>query len=284
MKKLFLKLFVPAAFIVVLAGCQKMTRPALGNYPGDKTVTPATALRFYVPFDSFSTAASQLNIRFMDSISGYPCFFPDKSVTAIAGARGTGFNASSSYFLTYYNSNDFVATAQSFTVAFWEKRNGKPDGDAQFAFSIPSDNGYWAGASMFVLFDHQGAGATDDSAVIKMDVVDKNVNDNWFEWSGSTRVKGIQNNAWHHIAFVYDATTSTMTLYVDGVKNPATRTWGTHGGANMDAAKATGFKLGGRPKEDLGWGKNWRGGLDQFRLYNAALSATDIAALYNGRQ
>lgn len=272
--------FIPFFILALAIGCQKMSRPALGDYPADQTVTPSSALRFYVPFDSSDAKGSQLNIRFKDSISGYPCFFPDKSVTSIAGARGTAYNASSSFFLTYYNSNDFVSSAQSFTVAFWEKRNGRPDGDAQFAFSVPSSNGYWAGASMFVLFDHQGAGATNDSAVVKMDVIDKNVGDNWFQWDGTSRIKGIQDNNWHHLAFVYDATTSTMKLYVDGVVNARTQSWGTHGGANMDGSKATSFKLGGRPKEDLGWGKNWRGGLDQFRLYNSALTASDVQNLF----
>lgn len=282
-----IKIFLPTilAIALVIVSCQKMDRPALpSDYPTDHTATPTTSLRFFVSFDSLSDADKQLNIRFKDTISGYPSFFPDASITSITGIRNKGYYSTSGYFLQYYNTNDFVSTAQSFTVAFWEKRDGRPNGDAQFPFAFPSSNGYWAATSMFVLFDHQGAGATNDSAVIKMDVVDKNLNDNWFTWDGTHRIYGIQDNNWHHIAFVYDATSSILSLYIDGAKNAYTQQWGTHGGANMDAGKVTGFNLGGRPTENLGWGKSWMGGLDQFRLYNAALSAAEVASLYTNKQ
>lgn len=275
---------IVALLITAAVGCQKMDRPELGDYPKDTPVTPTTSLRFFLPFDSTSPDDKQINIRFKDSISGYPSFFPNSSISIVPGVKGTAFQGTSSTVLKYINTNDFVATAQSFTVAFWAKRNGRPEGDAQFAFAIPSSNGHWAGTTMMLLFDHGGAGATNANAVLKFVVVDKNMADVWFEWAGdNNKVPGIQDNNWHHLAFVYDATTSGMTLYVDGVKHPHVPKWGTHGAANMDASKVTGFNLGGRPKEDLGWGKSWDGGLDQFRLYNAALSAAEIKALFDSK-
>jgi hypothetical protein len=87
------------------------------------------------------------------------------------------------------------------------------------------------------------------------------------------------------MAFVYDATTSTMTLYVDGTANANKQTWGTHGAANMDASKITGLDIGGmRNIPNMGWGQSWDGGLDQFRLYSKALSASEVSALYVGKQ
>lgn len=281
--KNIIKAILLALPILVIIGCQKMERPVLGSYPKDTDVNPTTPLRFYVNFDSTTTADKQINIRFKDSISGYPCFFPDNSIEIVQGIRGTAYNCTSGKFLQYYNTNDFVATAQSFTVAFWEKRNGMPNGEAEFPFAIPSSNGHWAGTCMMLLFDHAGAGATNDLAVLKYVIVDKTGGDTWLTWEGSNKITGIQNNNWHHLAFAYDATTSAMTLYVDGVANAWKPTWGTHGGANMDGSKATGFNLGGRPKEDLGWGRSWKGGLDQFRLYNKALSASEVQALYAGK-
>ncbi|WP_276500110.1 LamG domain-containing protein [Terrimonas pollutisoli] len=263
-----------------------MDRPLLASdYPVDHTVTPTTPLRFYVPFDSTDKSQSQINIRFMDSISGYPSLLPDQSVTAIAGIRGTAYNSSSS-FVQYLHTNDFVATAQSFTVAFWFKHDGVPnDGQAQFVFALPSTIGHWSGGTMFLLLDHPGAGATNELAVLKFVAVDKNNADGWFEWKDANRIPGIQDNNWHHLAFVYDQVSSKMTLYIDGTAHSYTPDWwgGSHGGINMDATKAGTLKIGGRPKEDLGWGKSFLGGLDQFRLYNTALTAAEVANLYNGK-
>lgn len=287
MKKLFLKLFIPAAFLVAVAGCQKMKRPDLGNFPADKTVTPTTALRFYVPFDSVSSASSQLNIRFMDSISGYPCFFPASGIKAIPGIKGTAYSGTNSTFLNYYNSNDFAQTASSFTIAFWEKRNGIPKGNASFVFTIPSSNGQWGsyGFSMFLLFDW-GTWTPTSDAIVKFYMVDDNCKcDTWLTWEGGNKVPGVQDNNWHHMAFVYDATTSKLTLYVDGVANPNVPQWGSHGAEKIDGSKVTGLNIGGNTNiKDMGWGQNWDGGLDQFRMYNKALTAAEVAALYNGKQ
>jgi len=274
-------LMVPVA-VVVISSCQKMTRPALGDYPQDHTVTPTTSLRFFASFDSTSPEDKQINIRFKDSISSYPSFFPAASISYTTGVHGTAYEGPSDAYLSYVNANDFISTAKSFTVAFWEKRNGAPVGNAAFVFDFPSSNGHWTVSSLFLLFDWSNP-ANNDSAILKLHVVDKDVNEGWLTWEGPNRVKGIQDNKWHHLAFVYDATTSKVTLYVDGVANSNVPQWDNHGAANMDASKLKGFSLGGKNVKDLGWGQDWGGELDQFRLYNAALSAAEVQALYNGK-
>ena len=262
--------------VIGISGCQKMDRPALGNYVKDAN-PPGGPLKFYVAFDG--TTSNPL-MNGVDSIrANFPADNPFTSITGISGhaVQGDGVKV-----IKYAGANDFISTAQSFTIACWEKRNGAPQGNASFFFNIPSSNKYWANTSMFGLFDW---GTVNDSAIIKVDVVDVNMNDNWFQWTGSNRIKGIMDNNWHHIAFVYDATTSVMTLYVDGVANSYTQSWGSHGGANMDVTKATGFDIGGnRGIKDLGWGQSWDGALDQFRLYSKALSAAEVAALYANKQ
>jgi hypothetical protein len=137
---------------------------------------------------------------------------------------------------------------------------------------------------MLGLFDW---GTNNDSAVLKIDCIDANVTDNWFQWLGPTAVHGIMDNQWHHIAFVYDAGSSVMTLYVDGVANPNTQSWGSHGAANMDNSMITEFDIGGNSQiPNLGWGQNWETGnmLDQFRLYSIALTSDQVKALYTNKQ
>jgi len=264
-------------FIAALGfmACNKPERPALGNYPKDSN-PPGGPLKFFAAFDGTSTPA-------MNGVDSIRANFPaDNPFTQIDGVSGKAVEGDGIKVIKYSGPNDFASTAGSFTVAFWEKRNGAPQGNAAFVFNIASTNKYWANSSMFALFDW---GTVDDSAIIKFDCVDVNLGDNWFQWQGNQRVPGIMDNQWHHIAFVYDKTTSMMTLYVDGVANPNQQGWGTHGGANMDGTKVAGFDIGGnRGIPDLGWGQSWEGGLDQFRLYGTALSAEDVQSLYSNKQ
>jgi len=282
-RKDLLKIVAVAIPALAILSCQKMERPALASdYPQDHQVTPTTPLRFFLSFDSTETTDQQINIRFKDSISQYPSFFPASSITYSPGINGTAYDGPSDAYLSYVNVNDFVSTAESFTVAFWEKRNGAPDGNAAFLYNISSSNGNWANTTMFLLFDWSNP-VNNDSAIIKFYVVDKNVSDAWLTWEGPNRVPGIQDNNWHHLAFVYDAATSKMTLYVDGVANGHVPEWGGHGPVNMDGTKVSAFNLGGRNTADLGWGQEWGGGLDQFRMYNTALSAAEVQSLYTGK-
>ena len=286
MKKYFSsanKLLLIVSLVMIAAtGCQKLVRPALGNYPQDAN-PPGGPLKFFAAFDG--TTSNPL----MNAVDSIRANFPsDNPFTSIAGITGKAVQGDGVKIIKYAGANDFVATASSFTVAFWEKRNGAPQGNASFFFHIPSNNGYWTGGSaMFGLFDW---GTVADSAILKLDCVDASGADNWFQWvnngpGNDQRVYKVMDNNWHHFAFVYDGTTSTMTLYVDGKANPNTQKWGSHGGVNMDATKANGLDVGGcRNIPNMGWGQSWDGALDQFRLYSKALSATEVSTLYTNKQ
>lgn len=278
MKHSFLKLVIAGALVTGVISCQKEKRPALGEFPEDINVTPTSPLRFFVDFDSTSTADKQINIRFKDSISGYPSFFPDNSITYTEGVHGTAYVGNKDKNLVYYNSNDFV-NSSSFTVAFWEKHDGAPESDAEFVMSIPSTAGHWSNSSMLLIFDHKGAGSTKDSAVIKLMVAEVGNGDHWFELTGNNRMANVLDNQWHHLAFAYDETTSDMKIYRDG-QLYSTQSWSGHGKINMDASKVTGFYLAGKTTD---WGKAFNGSLDQFRLYNKALSAAEVQELYTSK-
>lgn len=263
---------------VAMIGCQKMNKPALGDFEKDKVVTPTTPLRFFVSFDSTSAEDKQINIRFKDSISGYPSFFPDASIQAGPGVTGTAFVGNGSKGLSYVNANDFPKST-SFTVAFWEKHDGAPASDAEFVMSIPSTQGHWSNAAMLLIFDHKLAGATQDSAIIKLMVAEVGNGDHWFELTGNNRMPNVLDNQWHHLAFSYDEATSDMKIYRDGVLW-STQSWAGHGPIKMDYTKVSGFYLAGKTTD---WGKAFNGSLDQFRLYNKPLSAAEIQNLYQSK-
>jgi hypothetical protein len=79
-------------------------------------------------------------------------------------------------------------------------------------------------------------------------------------------------NKWAHVVFVY--TSTAVTLYVNGVFI-----------GNGDISAAGIATLGSNPLRIGAYGsspssQNWQGGIDDFRVYNKALTATDVFNLY----
>ncbi|MBD3582904.1 LamG domain-containing protein [Flavobacterium selenitireducens] len=267
-----------------LVGCQDMDRPELGNYPVDENPVGGP-LKFYVPFDMDSEDPLMIAV---DQIRAK--FPTENNFTTTAGVTENGVQGVADAMINYSKPNDWAATADSFTVAFWEKhdgqtRNGANPG-AEHIFSIPSSNGHWSGGTMMLLFDAYGGSAT--AAAVKFVMVDADMADTWMTWENADSIEGLLDNQWHHFAFSYDASTSTMTLYIDGAVH-GTKTWGTHGGVNLDDSKVTGFRIGHGPQAQNGAGDNWlssswKGSLDQFRLYSTALTAAEVQDLFANQQ
>ena len=81
----------------------------------------------------------------------------------------------------------------------------------------------------------------------------------------------ISNDTWHHIAGTYDYATNTARLYVDGVLDKTDSAGGTQPTANDALLRI------GRNTNDT---ETWTGYLDDARIYNRALSATEIAEIH----
>ena len=281
--KSFIKKAFGIAFIsLVFIGCQNMDRPELGDYPKDANA-PGGPLKFYVAFDG--TSANSL----MNAVDSVRAKFPtDNPLTSIDGVNGKAIQGVSNKFIAYSKPNDWAKTAKSFTVSFWEKHNGQTKNGtnpgAEEIFSIPSSNGHWSSATMFLLFD---AAPTTTAAAVKFVIADTK-GDTFLTWEGDNSIEGLLDNAWHHLAFVYDATTSGLTLYVDG-KLVSTKTWSGHGAVDIEDSKITGFRIGNGPQSQNDSGDNWlfsywKGGLDQFRMYSTALTASEVSTLYTKKK
>lgn len=262
-----------------VVGCQEMDRPGLGDYPQDEN-PPGGPLKFYVPFDMASENPLMIAV---DQIKAK--FPTENNFATTTGVTENGVQGVTDAMINYSKPNDWAATADSFTVAFWEKHDGQTKNGvnpgAEHIFSIPSSNGHWSGATMFLLFD---AAPTTTAAAVKFVMVDADMGDTWMTWEGGNSIEGLLDNQWHHFAFAYDAASSTMTLYIDGAVY-GTKTWGTHGGVNLDDSKVTGFRIGNGPQSQNSGGdnwlySNWKGSLDQFRLYNVALTQEEVTDLY----
>jgi hypothetical protein len=274
------------AISLALTACQKMDRPPLGDYPKDAN-PPDGPLRFYTAFDG-TTDDPLMNA--VDSIrANFPSTNPFTSITGISGSAVEGVDQLA---ILYPSANDF-ANSTSFTIAFWEKNSVPGGGSPQWLFSLASKD-YWHQSALFGFFDHDGAGSTTDSAVFKFAI-----QDHWFEFTPSNgKMPGhLLDGDWHHMAIVYDETTSKVSYYVDGQQltglSPALTDLknGSDPFGPLSFANTYGFVLGGWNKHaNLGndapadaWIQSWQGGLDQFRLYNKVLTESEIMALVNSK-
>jgi hypothetical protein len=86
----------------------------------------------------------------------------------------------------------------------------------------------------------------------------------------------VSDNTWHHVAYVYDQTTTGgITLYVDGVQvgtdtYHTSYAWAWIGAQQIELGKS----------HDAYW-KLYNGQIDDFRIYNRMLNGTEISSVYS---
>lgn len=271
-----------ASALVAISSCQKLEKPALSDdYPKDPA-NPGGTLNFYAAFDGTGSDAA------MNGVDSIKANFPaDNPLTSINGIKGKGVQGESKKFIKYSLPNDWALKAKSFTISFWIKRNGQTQNNIgtngpEFPFSFKSSNGHWSGGNMFLLLE-----GNNTACAVKMVVVAANMNDNWMVWEGGRSIAGLLDNNWHHLAFVYEASTSRLTFYKDGVANAFQNQWGTHGDINISSSAISEFRIGCGPgtnyNSDDWLSSSWKGGLDQFRMYSKALSASEITSLFESK-
>jgi hypothetical protein len=290
----YFTIFILAA--LAFASCQKKERPKLGDFPEDAN-PPGGPLNFYVAFDG--TSADPLR-NAVDSIRAN--FAADNPLASIDGISGKAIkgDAGKNKAIRYTGVNDWVGLATSFTVSYWLKNSPQTDGEPEFHFSLPTKD-YWHSSALFLLVEKAGnepSNSTRDSMACTFAV-----KDNWIEFRGRNRLPKVLDGNWHHLAFTYDETTSRLTAYVDGVATTYTGSNIIGGSTPMGPCKffnaardnISSFVVGGWNKHVGGlgdgfkgaqdsWVHSYSGGMDQFRLYSKALTASEIQALFNSKR
>lgn len=207
----------------------------------------------------------------------------------VAGRKGQAYKGSTSGFIGYSDPGP-VATLASFTVALWIN-TAKHGGGAQGVFTLAKQDGsFWGNFFLMI----EGNTSTDNRMFMKLHF-EKNTApfiEHWVEPGGDFRPDDMYNG-WRHVAWTYDAATSKVEFYINGQKRTLP--------PNSDIRKADGagtllgalnfknptkFVIGGM-QNHLGapfnnpepWMLNYTGMLDEFRIYNKALSAQEISAL-----
>jgi chitodextrinase len=96
-----------------------------------------------------------------------------------------------------------------------------------------------------------------------------------YDGSGCTfNLAGYNDNAWHQVVYVVDS--SGGKLYLDGVQKGTTRAWTGVAGSPTTTQD---IHLGNYPGA-FGGQEYFQGLLDEVRIYNAALTANDVSALF----
>ena len=190
-------------------------------------------------------------------------------------------------YLQYPNANDFAGSASSFTVAFWMSctLKNKDNVNAEGILALASTSNFWGEITVYA--DHT-TGGNSDSMDLKFHFANGK-GDNWdfANYIGAARWPHMYDGNWHHVAFVYDATAKTGTMYRDGVQFDKKTNEVIVFDGNASSLILGGFQEAANINDSYGnntWMNSWRGGLDNVRLYSQALQASDVRALYNGKQ
>jgi hypothetical protein len=257
---------------IVLFSCQKIDRPALGEYVKDAN-PPGGPLKFYAAFDGSGTD------KLMNAVDSVRANFPSVNpFVSVTGITGKGMQADGAKAIKYPSANDFKG-ATSCTISMWVNNTVNPN--TELYFSLASKD-YWHESAAFLLVEN----AAVDKCTFKFAL-----QDHWVEYTNQSFAKPLFNGQWHHLAFTYDETTSTVKVYFDGteVALPAGAAGNFAGLGKLNLKNAENLVVGGWNKQagisgpTDGWISGFTGKMDQFRLYGKALTGSEILALYNSK-
>jgi hypothetical protein len=206
-----------------------------------------------------------------------------KETTLVNGFKGqaVNFNANSQSFLTY-ETPEAVTALQSFTISFWvnpafvdvNADNGI-DGIIGLV-GISNPDRFWGNLEWFIENN-----SNPDGAIIKVILTNNNTQETDIVVSNYKGLFG----SWTNHSLTYDAGTSTLTYYING-STAATKTvpWtGPITFANSGPMVLGAVQFQTTPSltnHGIEPWANWlTGTIDELRIYNKALSTTELNAL-----
>lgn len=260
-----------------LAGCQKMIRPELKELILDPPPPPYSILKSFWEFENNTRDTGQ-----------YRTAMTDKAITYVAGVKGQAAKIGADGYTFSQKLNDSLTKPGSITVAFWMNGVGPVQGGAQGLFAISNSKEFWGNLELFLENLNNGS-----EAFLKVHLFNSGAAGGVGEEWNEVKIPGALNK-WTHIAVVYNAADSKLTVYADGVAtaiNGKVLGGGTYG--PLKWKDVTGVVLGSFAFQTTptlanhgaeSWAKSFNGSLDQFRIYNVALSAAEVKNLFDTKQ
>lgn len=211
------------------------------------------------------------------------------------GIKGEAYKGSASSFIAYNTVGNSIVNLKSISVSMWIK-TVPHTGGAQSLFMLPKKTDFWG--NIFTLIEGTGPATT----MLLKNHIQRDVTPS-IPWSGQfiehggTNVLSNMFGAWKHMVWTYNGSSSTYSIYIDGQKldipasiakryasDPLTGGTGYGELANSEVSK---FIIGGYQQHlgapwgaPDGWMLNYTGSMDEFRIYDTALTDNEVVALY----
>lgn len=215
--------------------------------------------------------------------------------TYVTGLKGKAYQGANDAHVVFNNVSDKIKNLKSVTVCMWIKTAPHTSG-AQSLFSIPKSEtaAFWGNVNLLI-----ESNTTNDLMPFKTYFQKKLTNGNIIEqWAEHVNANAVYNayTNWTHIAVTYNGTESKYYLYVNGQNvTPAAMVdrkyvvagtdtpFGFFAFSNVEKIVLGGFQqhLGTPWNAPESWMKNFTGAIDEFRMYDDALTATDVFRIYS---
>ena len=289
---ILLKVITVLTFSIAIFSCQKFERPPL-NLVLDPTPPPYESLKSFWAFENNVTdqgenklTGTTTNVTYVAGINGQ---------AAKIGAGGYILFKAAGDRVTYPNgytslSADTLVNLGSYTLAFWMNATGPFTDGAQGVFSISNKNQFWGNLDIFL--ENYNNAADQTEAFFKIHMFNDNRPGGGEQWN-ELKISKVFNK-WTHIAITYNAANSQFSVYADG--QPTSINNKILDGGNYGKIKFKDFNgmvLGNHQFQTTpslsnhgpeAWAKSFNGALDQFRIYNRALSAAEITDLFTTKK
>jgi hypothetical protein len=281
----FIRAFIVITMLlggIMLTSCSKDDNNGGNDGKTDPSTIAAANLVAYFPFDAENETVQKANntITYSKKVG---------AASFVTGRRGKAYQGNSAESYLEYNVTmaNPLNSLDEFTLAAWIKTPVTTSGAAKI-FAVNGGDSFMGNLTMI-----QESQATGDSVDMKMYLYDSESPD----WKGQEIRKNstpFLNDKWFHIVALYRKSTSTMELYANGkFVLPQIKYAGpvpTVGdqpllGSIKFKNDMTKIHFGAWPQQIAGTPESWmtyyKGLVDEFRIYNKALSAAEISSLYD---
>jgi|SRR5579859_437938 len=280
---------------LALGGCSKSSSslPAIGGYNSSGDIAP-TNLIAYWPMDGSVTESKQ-------SLAG-----TNSGGTFATGIKGQGWQGNASSYISYTAAGTALPAIQSFTVSLWFSLPAAVTANTEGIFFMYDSAKTNTARDLFEVEIESHKVNSSDSIRLHAGFNDTGA-PIWQDFQPEGYFTHAINK-WVHLVYTYDGSSSTYILYQNGTPAGALTAFTSGAYSTPDLMYTDGsmsaplgnilFKKGVRgivigawPQELTipnssftgtpdSWAKNFQGIVDEIRVYNKALSASDIGSLY----